>query len=305
MAVKFILTGSLRLDVQPPGAAVQNITLPIGLTIKFSISRKALASTQTGQFRIYGLSSRQRDQIFKDRFDWTVFRKIQFSAGYGGNIPEIFNGTILQAYSEREGTTDTVTVIEAFDGGFQMTNGIIADTIPAGERYDTVIAKLGSVGGGYLNGVTADPVVGSFPTKNQRPEVILGNTWGILQDKAGGNATIDNGQVKALNPNEAMATPRIPLVSSATGLIGVPRRSGAMVEFDMVFEPNMVLFGLVNLQSTFNTNFNGTHKVYGFEHRGAISLTEAVPNITTGTFVWFPNAVAASDLKSILTSAGA
>ena len=294
---KFLPQGTLKLETAPDSTgAAQNITVPQNLTIKFTVTRKAQTSTQTAQFRIYGLGPAHRQAVFKDRFDWTTFRAIQFQAGYQNFTPLIFNGTILQAYSEREGNVDTVTVIDAFDGGYPMTNGWISTTVPPGTRADEVIASFG----GQLPGVSSQPIVGSFPTVNMRTEVICGNTWGVIQEKSGGNATIDNGQVKALNPNEALASTEIPLISSQTGLIGVPRRSGVMVEFDMVFEPRMNLFQLVDLQSSFNPQFNGPHKIMAFEHRGAISISHSVPNITSASFIFFKNPVPSAIAKGIL-----
>ena len=123
----------------------------------------------------------------------------------------------------------------------------------------------------------------------------------ILQ-KSGGNATIDGGQVKAVNPDEAVVGSAVPLISASTGLIGVPRRSGAMVELDMVFEPRLNLLQTVDLQSRFNRQFNGVHKIVAFEHRGAISTSHSVPNVTTGQFIWFPNSVVSPDLPGILLS---
>jgi hypothetical protein len=294
---KFLITGSLSLEVQPnPNGTPQNVTIPPDLCIKFVITRKALASTQTANFRIYGLKDPLREQIFKDRFDWTQFRAIQFQAGYPGFTPQIFNGTILQAYTEKEGNTDDVVVIDAFDGGYPMTNGWISTTVSPG----TTAAEVISAFGGQLPGVVGPPIVGSFPTKNMRTEVLVGNTWGIIQEKSLGNATIDNGQVKALNLNEALSTPKIPLISAQTGLLGAPRRSGVMVEFDTVFEPRMNLFQLVDLQSIYNPQFNGPHKIMGFEHRGAIFAPSAIPNVTSSSFIFFSNPVPSPDLPGIL-----
>jgi hypothetical protein len=296
---KFLPQGTLSLETAPDSKGkISTLTIPEDITIRFTITRKALASTQTAQFRIYGLSEVERQAIFKDRFDWTTFRAIQFQAGYQNFTPLIFNGTILQAYSDREGNVDNVTVVDAFDGGYPMTNGWISTSVPPGKRADEVISALG----GQLPGVTGKPVVGSFPTKNLRTEVIVGNTWAVIQEKSEGTATIDNGQVKALNVNEAIDVPQIPLVSSQTGLIGVPRRSGVMVDFDMVFEPRMNLFQLVDLQSTFNKQFNGPHKIMAFEHRGAISKSHSVPNITSSSFIFFKNPMPSPDVQGILVS---
>lgn len=308
---KFLLQGSITLDIQPSGDVPKSVTIngnsASNLAIKFSISRKALSVTQTAQFRLYGLSESSRNAIFKDRFDLTTFRRVQFFAGYQGfNQTKVFDGTILQAYSDREGTTDTVTVIDAYDGGFLMSNGYVSTSIPAGTRADAVIKAFGSPlsvsNPNGIPGAQGDPIVGNFPQTTMRTEIFSGNQWEAILEKSGGNAAVENGIIKALGLNEAVSSSLIPLVSSATGLIGVPRRSGTLVEFDMVFEPNLNLFGLVKLLSAFNKNFNGLHRTMGYEHRGCISTAVAEPNVSTGSFIWFGNGTQPSAIAGIINS---
>ena len=298
---KFLPQGTLTVQTAPDSTgATQLFTPPAGLTIKFTITRKAMASTQTAQFRVYGLGKEDRRKLYKDQFDLTVFRTVTFAAGYQNFTPLIFNGTILKAYSEKEGNTDTVTVIDAFDGGFPMTNGFVSTTVPPQTRADAVIVQFGA----QMPGIIGKPTVGFFPTVNMRTEVLAGNTWGIILDKSGGNAAISNGQLFCLNPNEGLPTASAPLVSADTGLLGVPRRSGAMVELDMVFEPRLNLFQSIDLESTFNPQWNGLHKIVAFEHRGAINAPTSIPNTTTGSFLWFPNTVSVTSptLSNILIS---
>jgi hypothetical protein len=280
----------------------QTLTIPEGLTIEFRISRQCLASTQTAEFRVYNLGPADRDAIFKDQFDWTQFRAIQFFAGYDGFMPQIFNGTIFSAYSEKH-KEDVVTIINAFDGGFPMTNGWTNAPSNAGglngQTASDVINQLATPGSGFMPGLLGPPVVGNFPVTNLRGEVLFGNTWGLIRQKSGGNCTISDGIVYALNPNEGLASgeiqdittivsanPNIPVISSDTGLLGAPRRSGVMVEWDMLFEPRITLFQIVYIQSTFNPRFNGTYKVMGFEHRGTVSPAVLGDYETTARFLF-------------------
>lgn len=272
MAGKFGRAASLSLEVQPDASgAARNVTIDPNLTIDFYINRQALSSSQTATFHIFNLSPATRDLIYKDQYDISVFRAVQFRAGYGNFMPLIFNGTIKWAYSDKD-AKDGVTTIEAYDGGFAMTNGFTSgwgvpgQAIPSGTQASEVINFLGK----SLPKISGSPIIGSFPVANKRGEVIFGNTWNLIQQKTGGLATIDNNQVKALNLNEAIDGP-IPEISSDTGLLGSPRRSGYTVEWDMLFEPRLTLFQLVSVKSTFNPRYNGVFKVIGFTHQGIIS----------------------------------
>lgn len=264
------------------------------IKIEFGINRQSFISSQTATFRIFGLAPATRDAIFKDYFDWTQFRAIQFSAGYDTFMPMIFNGTVLQAYSEKDGP-ETVTVIEAFDGGFPITNGFANPATNASQRPATAVLQQLAAS---LPGTLGPPIVGSFPVTNQRGQVLSGNTWGLMQEISGGLATISDGLVYVLNINDGIlngqvvditqlpASTPVPLISSQTGLLGAPRRSGLMVEWEMVFEPRLKLFQIVGIDSKFNPKFNGVNKVMGLRHQGVISKSATGEYRTTAKFYW-------------------
>ncbi len=286
MSGKFGITGTLKIETQADAAGKQQ-TITIApsqnLTIEFSVNRQSLSSSQQGLFIIKGLAPAIRDLIFKDQFNPADVRAIQFWAGYDTFAPLIFNGQVFWAYSEKaEGATETSTVINAWDGGYQQANGFTSGygvpnmAVPAGTDAGTVLRFLGN----SLPGITGSAIVGLFPQTNKRGEVLFGNTWGLIQQKSGGQAVIDSGQVKALNLNEVIAGP-IPVISSDDGLLGSPRRSGYLVEWDTLFEPRLTLFQAVELKSRVNPRFNGAFKVMGFKHRGVISPAAVGDNITT------------------------
>lgn len=300
---KFLPAGSLSLEVQPNSDGTpRHIVIPENISIEATIIRKFWPSTQTARFRIYNLGEETRRAIFWDPFNWTLpeaplARAIQFRAGYGSFTPLIFNGQIQAAYSQKEGNTEVVTVIEAFDGGLSFVNGFTSATVAGGTTSSQIISQLGAPGS--LPGVTSDAIVGDFPETNSRGEVLFGNTWDLILQKSGGNATIDNGQVKALKPNEAISANQILLVSSATGLLGSPRRTGTMVEWDMIFEPQLSLAQLVNIQSLINPQFNGINKIMGFTHQVMISKAVDGQRMTTANFLWFPNGTSSSSIPGI------
>jgi hypothetical protein len=253
-----------------------NIVIPPQFSIEFEVVRKSAASSQTATFKVYNLGEATRKLIFADKFDAANrFRAVQFRAGYEGFTPMIFNGQIMQASSKRVGV-DMITTIECFDGGLAMAAGFSAVTVSGGTPLTKVLADLAT----QLPNTAGKPIVGNFAGSSIRGKVLFGNTWNIIRQESQGLAIIDNGQVKILQPNEAIASD-IPVITSASGLLGSPARSGALIEFDMLFEPRLTLGQIVQLESTTNSLYNGTYKVMGFTHSGMISPSVCGPAKTS------------------------
>lgn len=271
--------------LRPEFRANKNVTITLPYTVKFQISRRTLTSAQTGTFRVYNLGVEIRNAIQKDVFQFTQLRAIQFKAGYdtpnGSFMPLVFNGTVLTAYSYREGV-NWITEIEAFDGGWQMANANnIALTLAAGTTTSDVITQLAK----QLPNLSGSPIVGSFPSANLRGEVLFGNAWSLLIQKSNGQVMIDNGQVKALQYNEVIRG-EIPVISSETGLLNSPKRTTSTLEFDMIFEPRLTVAQIVRVESSSNRQFNRNWKVMAFDHHGTISL-DVGEECLTSVRLWF------------------
>lgn len=276
--VKFNRVYSLRVEVEDGTSADlpiaqranKNVEVALPYTVEFHITRQALGSSQTGTFRVFNLPEAIRNSVQKDLSQMRQLRAIQFRCGYAPNSdidpPLVFNGTVLTAFSFRE-KTDWVTEIEAFDGGWQMANANkVSLSLSPGASASSVISQLAT----QLLFTQSSPIIGSFPTKNKRGEVLFGNAWTLLQQKANGLAFIDNGQVKALNYYEVFIG-QIPVLSADSGLLGSPKRTQTSLEFDMLFEPRLSVGQIVEVKSSSNTQFNRPWKVLGFEHRGTVS----------------------------------
>ena len=267
----------LKIEVNPRavGNTIQGtntLTIPANLTIEFEISRQFLSSSQTATFRVLNLGPETRDLLQKDPYAMTEFRAVQFRAGYeDAPIPLVFNGFVRSATSFRRGT-EIVTEITAYDGGLAMANGWTSETLGAGTSVRDLLLKLAK----SLPRISGEAIVGNFPTENLRSKVLFGNTWALILQESGNLATIDNGQVKALNPEEAIDA-GLPLIDASTGLLGTPRRTPTKLEFTMLFEPRLTVGALVELQSRTVRLYNGTYKVTGFQHRGAAPSTGPNP----------------------------
>jgi len=251
--------GSEWLDAQ------NHVTIPPDFTVEFEIVRQFQASSQTGTFKIYNLGEKTRNLLQKDKYATTERRLIQFRAGYDTFLPLVFNGQVSTAYSYRNGV-NFITEIEAWDGGFSTLNGFSSITVSSDTPTSQVLANLGK----SLPATSGNPIVGNFPRVSKRGRVLFGNTWGIIVQESENLATIDNGQVKILNNNEAIES-TIPVVNADSGLLGSPRRSATNIEFDMIFEPRLTVGQILQLESATNRLYSGTYKVTGFTHKGIIS----------------------------------
>jgi hypothetical protein len=250
------------LQVQTQDGGVLTVEPPF--TMEFDITRNILTSANVSSIRIYNLSKNNRNQIRKNVNDYGDLRQITFTAGYGTNLPVVFTGNISQAWSVREGV-NVITQVESFDGGFAFTNGLTNEQFPSGTPQSTIIASLA----GSLPGVTLG-AIGNYPGVTSRGNSYSGTTTDLLRELTGGGFFIDNGKVNCLGDSECLQG-EIELINSASGLLGTPVREQTILNFDMLFEPRLVIGQKIQLQSITESNFNGFYKVISIKHRGMIS----------------------------------
>ncbi len=258
----------------------QTVTVGYPLTIMFHVSRNTLASANTGSFRIYNLSEKNRMMILKDRWSPEIYRQIIVYAGYQTEpkLPVIFQGNILSAQSYREGV-DWITEIEALDGGFGIINSQVATTLPTGwsfrEIFNSTVQTMKNVTRG---------AVGDFEANNSRGITLQGNSWDVLnkfvQD---GDVFIDHERVNAIRNGEYLIDPGlVTTINADSGLLGTPRRYDKTIQIPILFEPRLGVGQKIELESL-ETVFNGVYKIIGISHRATISEAVGGDAVTTIT----------------------
>ena len=245
----------------------QSIVISPPMSIYFNIIHATLASSNTGTFKIINLDEKIRKQIFHDRTDIGVYKKLIFQAGYGNKLSTIFQGNIFEAQSYRQ-RTEWVTEIEAFDGGYGMINGEIHDKIEEGALYSDVLNKLVKA----MPNIDKNPKIGSFGKQILKETPLNGNCWSLVRNYAGDNAQIciNNEQVIIMNDDEYVKNKGIEKLDSSTGLLDTPRRQDKFITVKMLFEPRMKIGQLIQVNSLEKEN-NETRKVLGITHNGVIS----------------------------------
>lgn len=248
--------------------ATDGNTLTIGLpfTLEFDITRNILSSANVASIRVLNLNAIRRSQIRKNVLDYDDLRLVNLQAGYGGNIPVVFNGSITQAWSVREGTA-FVTQIESFDGGFAFANASSDINFPADTDQQIVVSTLVQQMSAY--GVKPG-AIGKIEGKLSRGNSYSGSTPNLLKELTGGAFFIDNGKVNVLGTNEVLPGV-LTSIDASVGLLGTPVREQTIINFDMLFEPRLLIGQKITLTSFTDSNFNGDYKIISLKHRGTIS----------------------------------
>lgn len=241
-------------------------------TLDFDITRTLQTSANTATIRIYNLAPLTRDQIFQDIYETAAKKRIILNCGYGEpglqtplTLSTVFNGIIQSAYSYRQGV-NMITEITAEGGVNGFLNGKIDMTFPPGTpqsaMFKAMLAFIPDVKQG---------VVGLFETSDTfRASVAEGNVIDVLQELSGGALFIDNNKAHILKDDEQLLGD-LQVINSQSGLLGTPKRSQTHINFEILFEPRLMLGQLLRLESLTEKKFNGLGKVISLSHRGTIS----------------------------------
>lgn len=249
------------------------ITDPI--TINFNIKKSLFQSTNIATITLYNINPGVRESIYHDRLlmlDNVNNKTVTLLAGYGDTLTTCLFGHIQQCSSERVGT-NIVTTIEVIDPDIlsQYTNV----TFEAGTTFREAIDYLSSQ---FPNLKTGE--IGNFQGEFKTPTTFDNNSFAVINELTGGHTFIDNGFINSLNDNELLSNYGAYLIQSDTGLLSTPKRYDAILEVEMLFEPNIRIGQLVEIVSTTQSRFNGQYKVEGIEHNCTISGAVSGSRIT-------------------------
>lgn len=271
---KYKLTFELTDQVSGIAKAIE-ISDP--LTVEFDITRNTASTLNSATFKIYNLNETNRNLIFRNKTSINNIlgrrNKVIFQAGYensqnkNSELPKIFVGDLLEAYSSRDGT-NIITFINAQDGGFGAYNSTVSTTLAAGETQFNLVDYLMS----SISGVTKG-VIGETTGTAKTPTVLNGNVFYLLTNNYRDEVFIDLEVINKLGVNEYIKSTggQVQLIDSESGLLGTPLRQGTDLVVEMLFEPSIKVGQLVEINSKINPIFNGQFKVNGVKHTGIIS----------------------------------
>lgn len=268
------------LNIGPPGKvnAVQYGTIlhppylkAAPLRIRFDINKNLFgASANHSKIEIFNLSVLSRQNIKKQYL-------VQLIAGYsnvlgGDSMAEIlFTGNVFYAKSVRS-QADIITELECLDGGSAIAMSRINKSYSNTPLINILsdIAKAMAVVTPYqpaavMAGISLgipNPTLPSFVADGPCRDVL--NT---LLDSQGLQWSVQNGVLNIVpktgyNGNTAI------LVSSQTGMIGVPSLNNQYTVFTSLLNPKLVPGALISLVSTSNPALNGYFKIQNAHYEG-------------------------------------
>ncbi len=270
MDIKSTLYYKLTVQIGSTATAIE-IESPIGMKAK--IQRDTGASLNSGNIIIYNLSESRRNLIAKTRYNTAQYTIVKLSAGYNKNaLGQIFVGNILEAYSIRSGN-NIETHILAQDGGFAANNAYINKTYNAGFTFRNLINEIVSTitnvktPQGIINsGIELGKIGNIQPDKSFSRSVALnGNSFTILNKYFQYQTFMDNEILHMLASNDVFVG-QVFLISSNTGLLGTPVIYDNALDVETIFEPQILVGQVVELESSIFKNINGQWKVQGIYH---------------------------------------
>ncbi len=253
------------------------------LTLEFIVNRAAMASAQSGVFRVRNLPLDVRSAIGRDWYNQGAYRTLIVKAGYVGTpLSTIFNGTLVKVNSCREeGGVDWITEIEGQDFSLVMANSFSRWTIGSQDNPVTqaqVVSRLVQdlqVNAAGQGKALAIGHIGTY-IGNRYSYTANDYTWNLLQIETDRLSFIDNGKIYCL-PNGESVTGQVTLISSETGLLGTPKLHQNSLSVEVIFEPALFpgqqVYLDTNSNPKFNSQYNGTYIVTGVQHAGVISST--------------------------------
>jgi hypothetical protein len=273
--MKFQRNYKMDVQVGQEGTSNNTVTISYPLTLMFDIQRRIFSTTHSGHFQIFNLAPETRNRMFKDRYQFNKLRNISVYAGYvnDNRLPSIFKGNILQTYSYRQGV-NYVTDIEALSGMYGILVNDLSMTVPATEPLTLTFKKLIALLPDLTIGFVSD--FSKEQPQRARAMPLVGNAWDAivqLAQEVNADAYVDGDKVYVLSKKEFITPANsFKLISAETGLLGTPRRTGAQLDVNLIFEPNVFVGQQITLKTIENPNiYNGDYKVIGLKHRGTIS----------------------------------
>lgn len=257
----------------------ETITISYPLKCDFSIIRNVFAQANSGTFSIYNLGISKRSLMYKDVNTTNRKCTVEFYAGYGNKLIQIFKGLVLSCYSSKQGT-DNITTIDAIDN--DIVGNYVTTTFEAGtsvkEIVDTMVGQM------------PDTELGSTGELSETISsrlAIAGDCFSVIDKVTGGRAFIDMGKLNVLQDNEVLGDYGIYKIDSSTGLLNTPERYEAQLVATVVFSPEIFVGQLVEITSSTTSNlyYNGQFKVIGIQHSGSISAADSSP-VTTKLNLW-------------------
>jgi len=216
------------------------------LRISIEITKDQLGYPNIGKIEIYNLNRDNQNRIKN------VFDRVVVNAGYEDNIGQVFLGDIRNVEKVRMGP-DMITRIWAGSGDRSYKEGILNYTAGLNTDVRSIIDEAVKSFGDVVVG-RIDELVGN---KKIAGASYSGSTRQILDQLSkdyGFNWFIDDGKISVLKPETTLNTENTAvLISSTTGMIGVPSVTERGVMATSLMNHNIKIGKLIKIESQTET----------------------------------------------------
>lgn len=240
------------------------------LRFRFSIRRGDLQTPNSADIRIYNVSDKTADRI-RQTLPQPEFTRIVVQGGYDGNFGVLFDGEIKQVRRGRESSTETYIDITAADGDSAYNFAVISTPLAAGstpnDGVSSVLKEMAKFGikQGYVPDLPGN--------KSIRGEVFYGMARDVMRELAMNTGTawsIQDGKLQMV-PETAYMEGEIPVITSATGMIGLPEQTQNGIHVRVLINPNIKIGQAIKLD---NKSIQGYRFGLGIGQQASNLMTE-------------------------------
>ncbi|MDP3351807.1 MAG: hypothetical protein Q8S92_22710 [Hydrogenophaga sp.] len=235
------------------------------LRFAFAVRRGDIQTPNSADIRVYNPAPNTLTAIREE------FTRVVLQAGYDGNFGVIFDGQIKQVRRGRESQTDTYVDITAADGDTAYNFSVSALTLAAGSTPANELEAL--IRDMARNGVQRGYIPEALPgLPRSRAKVIYGMTRDKLRELAKNTSTnwsIQDGKID-LVPLTAYKPGEIPVLNSATGVLGLPEQTQDGIRLKVLLNPSLKIGQAVRLDN---------EAIQRFRYNLAVDQTAANNNV--------------------------
>jgi len=209
----------------------------------FYIKRGDYQNPNSCDLRVYNLSDATANRIHDE------FTQVQIQAGYEGNFGLIFRGSIKQVRKGRVNQKESYVDVTAADGDEAYNFSTCAFSIAAGTPPEGTIQSL--IKTMVNNGITAGYVPPVSQNGTTRGRTFFGMTRDELRDFAWSQNcawSIQDGRL-TLVPLTSFIPGDVPIISAATGMVGVPEQTQGGILIRTLLNPSIKIGQLIKLDN--------------------------------------------------------
>ena len=209
------------------------------LRFSFAIRRGDIQTPNSADIRVYNVAPTTAQSI-QQISPSPEFSRVVIWAGYEGNYGLIFDGEIKQVRRGRESSTDTYLDITAADGDSAYNYSVVSMSLAAGatnpaNQAEEIIKGMAS------NGISKGYVPNLSTNNLPRGKAIYGMAKDELR-KLGNNTqtswSIQDGKIN-LVPLTAYMPGEVPVLTSQTGMVGLPEQTQNGIKLKILLNPNI------------------------------------------------------------------